>query len=293
MSVSDFLFQGSAPSSFTTAATAGTDTPAWYNAARQQLITRASQIAGEPYQAFTGPRVAGFNEDQLSAMQKTRDTVSAGNPYATQAADLYGKQSQGFNQDEFNSYMNPYSGQMMDELGRQASKNLNENLLPAVNDTFTGAGMFGSTRHGDFSERALRDTQESLLGQQAGILNTNYNNAMNSYNQGLDRAGQAGQNYGALGQQVFNQGIQGAAALDTIGGAQQGQTQKSYDTAYQDFIDQRDAPQKNLDLMSGVINAYEPTGARYVNQTQPLAATDTTPSPLAKILMQASQGGYA
>jgi hypothetical protein len=40
-------------------------------------------------------------------------------------------------------------------------------LLPAVSDQFIKAGQFGGTRMGEFGSRALRDTQESVLNQQA------------------------------------------------------------------------------------------------------------------------------
>jgi hypothetical protein len=294
--VSDFLFQGSAPTSFTSSVQERQDSPQWYQAARQQLITRASQIAGEPYQPFTGPRIASQNADQLAGQNMVRSTVASGNPYTTDAAALINKRAQGFNQTEFDKYMNPYSGGMMDELTRQATRNLNENLLPQVNDTFTGAGMFGSTRHGDFAGRALRDTQESLLGQQAQVLNTNYNNAMTSYQSDLDRAGVAGGQLGALGQMIFNQGIAGASALDTIGKGQQDLTQRSLDTAYNDFLEQRDAPLRNLEIMSGTINAYTPQTQNYRYGTTALPAGQTTASPLSQVLSTAEkynqQGGF-
>jgi len=292
MSVSDFLFQGSAPASFTSINTTDTDMPGWYQTARQALISRASSIAGEPYQAYTGPRIASLTPDQTNAFSKVRETVDQGNPLFGQSQSLLDKNAAGFNETDFNKFMNPYTGQMMDELGRQANRNLTENLLPAVNDTFTGSGMFGSTRHADFSNRALRDTQESLIGAQGNLLGSSYNNAMDSYT--ADRAlnNETANRYGALGQMMYNQGISGASALDTIGRTQQDQNQRGLDLAYNDFTTQRDAPKQNLELMSGVINAYQPQGSQFQSNTSQLPSGQTTPSPLAQLFAQQSQNQY-
>lgn len=284
MATSDFLFQSSAPASFTNTIETRSDMPDWYQAARRQLITRASQIVNEPYQQYTGQRIAGLNQDQQNAYQQTRNTVAQGNQYGQQAANMIQAGGSGFNQNQFNQYLNPYTGQMMDELTRQATKNLNENLLPQVNDTFTGAGMFGSSRFGDFTQRAINDTQQTLLGQQANLLGSSYNNAMTAYGQGQDRQIAGGQQLGALGQTLFNQGITGASALEAIGNTQQNLDQRSLDLAYQDFVDQRDAPLKNLETMSGVINAYTPQPNQVASQNTPITQVQYQPSPLSQIL---------
>ena len=284
MATSDFLFQSSIPSSFTNTIEQRQDMPEWYQAARRQLITRASQIAAEPYQAYQGQRLAGFNQDQQAAFDKTRQTAARGNPYLDEAAGNIRQGAQGFNQQKFDSYLNPYRTNMMDELSRQATRNLSENLLPQVNDTFTGAGMFGSSRHGDFAGRAVRDTQESLLGRQAEVLSSAYDSAMDNMNTDLTRTMQAGQNLGALGQIDFNQGLANASALETIGNRQQQQQQQSLDLAYGDFATQRDAPLKSLDVMSGVINGYSPNPTSYTYQPVTVPQNQYQASPLTQLM---------
>jgi hypothetical protein len=284
MSTSDFLFQSSIPSSFTNTLEARQDMPEWYQASRRQLITRASQIAAEPYQAYQGQRLAGFNTDQQAAFDKTREAANRGNPYLAEAAGNIRQGAQGFNQQKFDSYMNPYRNDMMGELSRQASRNLSENLLPQVGDTFTGAGMFGSSRHADFANRAVRDTQESLLGRQAEVLNSAYGSAMDNMNTDLSRTMQSGQNLGALGQIEFNQNLANASSLETIGNRQQEQQQRSLDLAYGDFATQRDAPLKNLELMSGTINGYAPNATSYQYQPVSLPQNQYQPSALTQLM---------
>jgi hypothetical protein len=71
----DFLFQGKALPNVTTSSTAEQFGPAWYQQYLGQLFGRTSSIAGEPYQAYTGQRVAGLTPDQTNAYGMVRDNM--------------------------------------------------------------------------------------------------------------------------------------------------------------------------------------------------------------------------
>jgi hypothetical protein len=71
----DFLFQGEALPNVTTSSTAEQFGPAWYQQYLGQLFGRTSSIAGEPYQAYTGQRVAGLTPDQTNAYGTVRDNM--------------------------------------------------------------------------------------------------------------------------------------------------------------------------------------------------------------------------
>lgn len=118
--------------------------------------------------------------------------ASAGMSGAGAASPLIAAASRGSNE-SVGDYMNPYNAAVTDRLGALAGRNLTENLLPGVNDTFTGAGQFGSGRHADFTGRVLRDTQESLLGAQASVLQSGYQGALSAAaTDAARRAGLAG-----------------------------------------------------------------------------------------------------
>jgi hypothetical protein len=91
---------------------------------------------------------------------------------------------------DVNQYMNPYQTNVMDALAQQGARNLSENLLPGVSDSFIKAGQFGSRNMGEFGSRALRDTQESILRQQAPLAQQGYTQAMQA--SASDKARQAG-----------------------------------------------------------------------------------------------------
>src|SRR5690606_36806790 len=96
----------------------------------------------------------------------------------------------------------------MSEISRQRLKNLNENLLPTVNDAFIRAGGYGGSQNNEYLSRALRDTQESILGEQSKVMQDSYNQAMTTYQGAQNRALSGGQALGNLGQMTSDLGGQ-------------------------------------------------------------------------------------
>lgn len=100
-------------------------------------------------------------------------------------------------------FLNPYVSNVVEANNQQSNQNLMENILPAVNSTFAGNGQFGSTRNADFTNRAIRDNQQTLNNTNATTMynaqnqaNTNYqnwtqmgvNSGQQDYKNWLDRA---------------------------------------------------------------------------------------------------------
>lgn len=153
----------------------------------------------------------GANPATAGATNLTNSATSAGNittnadPYLTAA----GKQAY----TGISNYMNPYQQNVMDVLAKQGARNLSENLLPQVSDSFIKAGQFGSNRMGEFGSRALRDTQEAVLAKQSELANQGYTQAM--ANAQTDLARQA-----TLGQTAGNLASQQAQAYQNVGQTQ-------------------------------------------------------------------------
>lgn len=103
-----------------------------------------------------------------------------------------------FSADKMSQYMNPYTDGVTKEIARLGARNLNENLLPGVNSTFTGSGQFGSSRNMDFTNRAVRDTNEAVLGQQTKVLADAQAQALQLAQGASERNLQAGSQTGAL-----------------------------------------------------------------------------------------------
>lgn len=256
MSTADFLFQNQAPSAWTSPSWSNTQSPEWWQAAAQGLITRASQVAGQPYQSYSGPRIAGLDPMQTGA-------IAAGDDYIPGVNNVFGA-AQGsltdagdlFNQDDFNQFMSPYTTGVVDRIADLGARNLSEKLLPEVNDTFIKAGQFGSSRNADFTLRALRDTNESILGQQATALQEAQKAAMGNYQTAQGRQLQSGQALGALGQLMGSESRDQINNMLQLGGVNQAQEQKNLDLAAQDFENQVAYPQKQLEMLNSIIRGY-------------------------------------
>ena len=81
-------------------------------------LNMASNVAGIPYQPYTGETVAGFSQDQLAAMQGVREMPGMYQPYLDQATQLasqaYNLSAPGnFSQAAVGQYANPLMNQII------------------------------------------------------------------------------------------------------------------------------------------------------------------------------------
>jgi len=113
--------------------------------------------------------------------------------------------------------MNPYQQNVMDVLAQQGARNLSENLLPAVSDQFIKAGQFGGTRMGEFGSRALRDTQEAILKQQADLANQGYGQALTASQTDLARQANLAGTVGSISGADLSRVLSGAQQYGTLG----------------------------------------------------------------------------
>jgi hypothetical protein len=174
-------------------------------------------------------------------------------------------------------YMNPYTEQVVNRIGELGTRNLTENLLPAVEGRyiqagqlgFGGRGGLGGTPSGMMTDtaRAVRDTSADILGRQAEALQSGYTQAAGLAGTDLSRfgtlAGTAGDlartqqqqqlaasgALSSLGEQAQTLGLTGANAIGGVGALQQQQGQRNLDVAYADFLRQQGYPQEQLDRM--------------------------------------------
>jgi len=200
----------------------------------RQAISTSGVGAAQPYlsqqAAALGGVDTGAGARTLSPyVEQSLGTsgLAAAQPYL-QAA---GETSAG----DIQQFMNPYTQNVTDQIAKLGARNLSENLLPAVSDSFVRAGQFGGTRMGEFGSRALRDTQESVLAQQGQALQTGYGQALSAAQQeaqrqaglastagGLTQAQQqailaGGQALTSAQQQAAQQEMARAQALGTVG----------------------------------------------------------------------------
>lgn len=290
MSTADFLFNNQAPAAWTSPSWSNTQSPEWWQAAAQGLIARASQVAGQEYQPYQGPRIAGLDPMQKNAINAADDYGAGVNSTFDAAKANIGQAGNLFNSEDFNQFKSPYIDGVVDRIADLGQRNLIEKLLPSVNDTFIRAGQFGSSGNADFTLRALRDTNESILGEQATALQNAQKDAMSNYQTAQGRQLQAGQQLGALGQMVGTENRNQLNNQLAMGAVNQNQEQRNLDLAAQDFTNQVNYPAKQLEMLNSIIRGYAgKLGETTTNYAAvPVNATSSPLADIANILKQSS-----
>ena len=146
--------------------------------------------------------------DTTTAASLAEKALTAADPYLTAA----GKSSY----TDVGKYMSPYQTGVMDVIAKQGARNLSENLLPGVSDAFIKAGQFGGTRMGEFGSRALRDTQEAVLNQQAQLANQGYGQALGASQADLARQAQLAGTVGSISGADLSRVLQGAGQYQNL-----------------------------------------------------------------------------
>ena len=314
MAFLNFLTQGqplpSSSSSLTTS-----QVPQYLSDYIYNTLSGAYSAAQQPYQAYTGPRIADFTPEQTQAFADTNASAQAYQPQlqaATQtAAQGAGLNTLGAAQPYFNAaaqttpgvignYMNPYTQNVINQLGTQAAQQLNEKILPGINDQFTRAGQFGSSRQQEIANRGVRDLSNTLEQNIGSQLAAGYTTAGQQAQADLARQASLGQAAGTLtgtqevnaanlsnvqaglGQKAQALGLTGAAAEDTVGQQQQAMNQQNLDLAYQDFQTQTQYPEQQIGYLSNIVRGL-PSGGSTGSQTSTSLGSTYSASPLASL----------
>lgn len=293
-----FLFDGKPPPSVTTYGSTTTNVPQWLSDYTQGILGQANAVAAQPYQPYEGPRVAGLTPEQQQAFALTSGNVgkaqpaiqsgisgaqgvlgSLGSTLGTNLANA-GKTYTGSN---VSDYMNPYVNNVTKRAQELANRNFSENLLPGIQNLFTRAGQYGSTRMAGAVGNAARDVSENLQSAADASLANAYTSGQGAFSSDANRAGQLAQLgvsgglqgagvLGTLGESLQKAGLTDAGALAAVGEQQQAQNQKNLDLAYGDFQAQRDYPKQQVDWLSNIIRGIP-------NSAIPTQTTTTSTGP--------------
>jgi hypothetical protein len=155
--------------------------------------------AAQPFMAQAG---------QATAQSLADRALSAASPYMGAAAQSAPSQ--------INQYMNPYQQGVLDVIAKQGARNLTENIMPGVSDAFIRAGQFGSSRMGEMGSRAIRDTQEAILNQQAQAAQAGYGQALNAAQTDLARQAQLAGTAGSISGADLSRIMQGGAQYGNL-----------------------------------------------------------------------------
>lgn len=317
------VFSGT-PQTATSYTTSSTETPKWMQDAIYTQVQLASNLAAQPYQAYTGTLVAGQTPQQKQAYEQVGQNVgkweqpyqqaTAGTqalttaPGAAAAAAPYLQNAGQTSVSNVGQYMNPYTENVTNRIAQLGARNLTENLLPGVSDAFIKAGGFGGTRMGEFGSRALRDTQESILGQQGQALQSGYTQALGASQADLSRQAGLASTAGGLANtdlarqqsalsQLANMSQQGqamrtadTAALEAAGLSQQQQAQKEADAAYQQYQNAQLYPRQMADWLSTQVRGMAPITPTTTTNAGSTTGATYSASPLSQLASAGAAG---
>jgi hypothetical protein len=293
MAALDFLTDGAPIPAGTGVVNKTTTTamPDWYSNYAKNLLAGQGAVSTRDYVAPPMGRVAGFTDTGRAGMAATtaaaglgaapiqqgitvaqgqidKSGLSAAQPYLNAAGqNAYGNVA---------NYMNPYNDAVTNRIAQLGARNLNEQLLPGINDQFIRAGQPGSSRNAEMFSRALRDTGESVLAKQNEALQSGYSGALTASQADLTRQGQLANTAGNLGTagvtsgldvaktiadlggQAQTSGLAGAAAITGVGEAERAMNQKNRDVAVADFLKEQGYPQEQVNNMVAALKGVWP-----------------------------------
>ena len=210
----DMDFASSGMKGFSTAGTADQLRSEQGQYLRQGLVDQ-NLNAGQNYWGQAGQMdVYGAAQPYMSQAGST--TAEALSDRALNAASPYLQSAAQTSAQNVGQYMNPYQQNVMDVVAQQGTRNLTENLLPGVSDAFIKAGQFGSSQMGEFGSRAVRDTQEAILNQQAQLANQGYGQALSASQADLSRQAQLAGTVGSISGADLSRVLQGGAQYGSL-----------------------------------------------------------------------------
>jgi hypothetical protein len=251
------LLVGGALPDITSTTTKSEVAPDYYTDYMKSLSTAGTTGMGRTGAAS----IAAYDPMQTTGYGKVEDAAGAYKTGLENAATTAGTAAGGINADRLSALMNPYTQNVVSEMGRLAQQNVERNLLPTLKAGFVGTGGLGSQRYANALGQAGAEAQSNLTGQQYGALSAGYKDALDAAIKELQVQNTAAQTQGTLAEKEQTLGLTGAGALTKAGAEKQ---------AYQQSI--LDAPMKNAANAAALMKGY----------TVPTTTTQTDTGPKTK-----------
>tara|TARA_R110000868_G_scaffold9478_11_gene47109 strand:- start:257 stop:1114 length:858 start_codon:yes stop_codon:yes gene_type:complete len=226
-----------------------------------------SDINQNPYVAYGGQEVAGYNPLQTQALEGISGLApSAQIDQATGLAGLASQQN--FTGANVGQYMSPYMQNVVDRQQQGAIRDYSRQL-PGLASLSTQAGGLGGTRQALMQSEMQRGLQDRLYDIQATGQQSAYDNAQKQYNQYIqDQLASAGL-LGRLGEMQFGQSAQALNMQDKAGKDLQGFEQRGLDVAKNNFKEQQRYPFEMLSWYNNILRGLpmSQTGSTVYQQT--------------------------
>lgn len=264
--MADTIFDTRANPDVTQTKTTTQQAPSYYT----NYLSGLSQ-AGQT--ALAAPnKVAPLTEMQQQGFAATPGAAVAYRPGLTAATATAGTAAAGA-APQVQSFMNPYTSNVVDEMERLQQRNIQRNLMPQLKAGFVSTGGLGSSRYANAMGQTLADLQSDLTGQQYGALDKGYNASVTAALNNAQLQNQAARTQAELAGQEQSLGLNSAGALTKAGTEQQ---------MYEQSL--LDAPLKTATNVSALMRGYTVPGTTVQEDKGPLSKDYYAGSPLAQTL---------
>jgi len=243
--------------------------PAFQEQMFQDLYGAGRSVAQQPFTPYTGPQVAGFNQDQLNQFDLARR--SAGRSFASDPqASLQGLIDSPSPTSVLNvggeaglqSYQNPFEQQVVDQTLADFGR-ARDMITSDAQDRAIKAGAFGGSRSAILESEATRPLVDQTARTIADLRSRGFDQATRLAEGDLDRLNR---------QDIFRRGIiqdqiqDQARTLGLLGGIgqqQQGLQQAALDKAREEFDRARLFPQEQLAILTGAASGVPTLAGQY------------------------------
>ena len=249
--------------------------PSYYT----DYLTGLSGAASTAMGKTPGQSVAGYDPMQNTGYGMLPTAATSYIPGLQAAQATAGQAAQGITPERIQELMNPYTSNVVNEMGRLSQENMQRNVLPTMKAGFVGTGGLGGQRYANALGQSMADTQANLTGQQYGALSKGYGEALKGALDEAQLQNLVAGTQGKLSQQELEMALTGAGALTKAGAERQGYEQS--------LLDQ---PLKTATAASNLMRGYTVPGNQTVTFTGPKAGAYQT-SGLADILQAMSAVG--
>jgi hypothetical protein len=240
------ITQGSPLPNITETKTTTQNAPGYYT----DLVSGLSAAGTTALNKTPEQLVAAQDPLQTQAYNLTPEKAASYIPGITAAANTANTAAQGITPDMIQQFMNPYTGNVVDELRRQSDINFQRNVMPGLKAGFVGGGGFGGRGYAGALGQAAATANADLIGAESKALQTGYGSALDAALRNAGLLNETAKTQADIASQTQGLGLKETGALTAAGAGQQ---------AYQQSL--LDAPLKTAANVAPLLEKYKvPTG---------------------------------
>lgn len=226
--------------------------PLWAQPSAMNLLQRGEALSNQPYQTYTGQRIADLTGQQTTGLNLVQNRALYGSPEEQTARQNFTDTLSGKYLGQGAAY-NPYADMNNPYLKGMVNQSLND-VTGRVNSQFNG-NNYGTTAHQETLTRNLGEAANNAYGQafnlQAQLADANANRLQSAYsnerNNQLQMAGMLPQ-YG-------NIDYNNAQQLIGVGDIYRQEAQDRLNNQYADWAAAQDMKFKQLDILGNTLGA--------------------------------------